>query len=664
MNKIVLTALAIFFAFNVVAQSIKKVGYSWKKPDKFVEIPAAFAKEDVVIIYNERSINNYYEIANSIETYSTQFFKRKIRILTKDGLEEYTKLKIRKAREHEVLFLDVRTIKPTGKTFGIKSEDIILQKAYDDEGDFSFDQYSIAVPNVEVGDEVEYVYAVNLNNIISYGEILLHQESPCLQSTFTYKVKQGLITDLFWSKEMIEPIKSKDEDVDAYFWKMENLPGLKDQNYSIENRELPSVTFNINKYQMRYMDRPADLGLTAWSDLYKVSKRWMYDNAKTPGLDAYFESNAKSLEGKSKLEIVQFYNAMVNDNFEILDRVDESNKLKPIKFYMEQKSIDFRNLYLFYKYMLEHYKIPFKYCYSRSKYSGELLQQVIADDQITHYFFNFNDVQDHFLFVSNDDRKYYVDERPFQLENAKIIQLVKTPNDESAVPSIDIFKVSEIPMEANKRQMSMHLTLNGVKDSVMIEGKIKYTGYITNIVREEWTEKLKDNKEKEIAKMFDWDEKDLVNIYKTEITSSEKKYPFAMDMKFNAAQKIELTQVDPTTVSLNLHNYFENHRYRSEDEARILDLYLPYKKTDEIVLFFESDKPIEIINKSEFETHTANEIGGYTMLFEQVTDKVIKITSTYQIKKTNEPKENYKFLQELNEAAKKYAESSLLIKTK
>jgi len=160
-NKILL-ALILLFSLNLSAQR----DYRWEKEyEPSPEIPAAFQQEDAVIIYTSeerqsRVINN--------APFTRNIIKRRYKILTEKGLEEYTRFSVNRGNRMSIAILDARTRKASGEIVDLDAKEIKeleynAEKDLTDKGKYLL----FSVPGVEVGDEVEIVVTYEGSTLLS-----------------------------------------------------------------------------------------------------------------------------------------------------------------------------------------------------------------------------------------------------------------------------------------------------------------------------------------------------------------------------------------------------------------------------------------------------------------------------------------------------------------
>ena len=112
-----LTALFGMFFHLSDAQNVKRLGYKWKetKPTETIE---RYKNEDAYIVRSDIDVTNSFVWTNRMEHRSFKSERRRIKFLTRKGVEEFASVVYSFPVDYELEALDARTIKSNGEIEG------------------------------------------------------------------------------------------------------------------------------------------------------------------------------------------------------------------------------------------------------------------------------------------------------------------------------------------------------------------------------------------------------------------------------------------------------------------------------------------------------------------------------------------------------------------
>ena len=665
MNKFIAVLFFLVTCQHSFSQISDRVAFKWKKPGPFCGIPDEFKNEDAVAIYNETGTVNYFDVTHRINFTTANFLKRRLRILTANGLKEYSNIVIRKRASVKISSLDARTIKKNGEVIPINPGDIKVLKNYDEDLDIYYDEYRIAIPGVEIGDEVEYIYAYTRTGLTLANDVYLHTDIPCIRSSFELTLNRGLVTDIFSINNMGTPQSTEDETTQKLRWTMTNVPSVKNQNYAIVEKELPYVHFKLNKVVMSQYKIDEPVSMSSWSGLYKELARDDYDhNSKTKGLESYFVQFKISTDTMNNFNKVKFFVDKINTDFKLLKYANDGSMLKPITYFLDKKEIDENNLRLFYKYLFYYLKIPYETCFGRSRYSGDLNTSIVSDYQITHVFYSFKDEQNqrHFLFPSSGYQVYNVDERPYSLEETLVIFLNKQNPFNNDPPAEQINKMGRLPADLNSRTITCSYSVNVDSNYTGCDVKLLYSGMPSMRYRSNWLQQMEEYKKDGLIEWLDEKENKNFSLDTVFIERKETILPYKFMVRIKSKENDVISTSGENISSLKIHIPLQHSKLRSYAYKRITDLYTPYLYNDEINLFIQFPFSVDIINTSGLTKSLSNDAGSFTMSIHKVSDTVYKITSAYKIKTGKLSKDKYQLLVDLNDLVDQLKELDVIYK--
>ena len=178
--------LILFFPVMGLGQN----DFNWEnKIPIMAEIPDTLSHEDAVVISasEHRKISTEKSYINTAIT-----LRKKIKILTKKGIQEHSFFRIKQSPDMTIEVLDARTIKPNGVILDFESSEIKSIETKSQIAGKSKDLF-FAIPGIDVGDEVEMICKYHCKNFQSNDFIYFHQSIPVLKSTFSINAPKKVI---------------------------------------------------------------------------------------------------------------------------------------------------------------------------------------------------------------------------------------------------------------------------------------------------------------------------------------------------------------------------------------------------------------------------------------------------------------------------------------
>lgn len=216
----------------------KSTEYNWENTKLTTSIPDSMLTEDAVCIYNLQ------EIRNRSGRLSYFVYKTRIKILTQQGLEQFASFAVRRPNYSIINTIDARTIKSDGSIVDFNSSDIkVLDLKYNK--NTSIKLQLLSAPGVEVGDEIEFVYIYQYDNIVENEDIFLHREIPVMSSIYKHTLDNVYAVDYRLYNKMPSPILDKKETESTYYWELKNLPGTSDNENGIMQESIPFIRYSV-----------------------------------------------------------------------------------------------------------------------------------------------------------------------------------------------------------------------------------------------------------------------------------------------------------------------------------------------------------------------------------------------------------------------------------
>ena len=178
---LILVITTFFMVTGTMAQEQQPEQYDFGNIPEYVDIPEEFQDADAVIMHQETTYSIDFDVDyfvklihynitdadtyNYLSDYSaysgllTLTLHKRVRILTKNGLDSYSFLSLIDNKYSDILTLDARTIKPDGTVLELNIDDIkqVDLVSGEDLEDKENPKKRFAIPGLEIGDEVEFI---------------------------------------------------------------------------------------------------------------------------------------------------------------------------------------------------------------------------------------------------------------------------------------------------------------------------------------------------------------------------------------------------------------------------------------------------------------------------------------------------------------------------
>ncbi len=654
--------------------------HNWTTSTALTTIPDSLKNENAVIILNERKLSN---VMKDFSISEESNYKR-IKLLTLDGITDFSTIEIPKIDGLKILELDARTIKPNGKIIDFNSKDIKEISSYIANTPFGFSTLKFSVPSIEVGDEIEIFYKTKSFSFTPYYKYFFHFNAPALKSIFVYTTTMNVKNSYSFNnqppKYQADTIKGKIN----YKWEMNNLHSLKDQDNCIIPNELPNIKISLlsvyitdtyrrgmNTY---YEDRKVFVNNYTWTDFYSYFIKSLRDdnidfeddnvyykkkkNPEPDNIDTVLNIINKNLSDTSKYD--QFLNVCkyIHDSVAVVNQLD-SNKLR-VWSYLEKKTIDKFNLYRLYLKLFNYYDIEFAVCCANKKEKGDVDIQYSFIDSYTDIFFAFKKdtyADIHYIYPSDNIQKFGLDELPIDIRgtNGIIISNYNTfpkTTIKSGNPN-DNFKARYCNLDISLDSSLLHSQYKTVTSGAL--STISRT--IQNLISKET------NYTDELKKLILQENPNAI-IDSLRIEEANYLYPHKFNLYLNLTEKDIINTIDSNTYSLSLNTLLDHDIIPYHDTKRWLDFYTDFPYKDSYTFNLNCKYPSEIINADNLSTNIENTVGSYFFKIDQITPTQYAIRSNYTIKADYIPKDNYVQIDELNKASKKIKNASIILKIK
>ncbi len=264
LKKILLISLAFIFGLNFTAQAqfrkkkaaeIKRLIWPHNDPAKKIKFDAdKYKDQSAVILYQKHYYN--YKRRNRI-VFVESYFRRRIKILDQAALDEYSKFKYEqennngsvnilgfKKKDKEITNFNVKIIKPNKKEIKI---DIKKNTVKED------DVNKIAIPNLEIGDIVDYYYFdsdyLYIRNGATFPPVYttLNSDYPIIREEVDLNMGKKFYLNFqnLNGAPDIKKVRTSDPKRIAYKIIMDNVKSRDAKSWVFPLVEYPSIKFQV-----------------------------------------------------------------------------------------------------------------------------------------------------------------------------------------------------------------------------------------------------------------------------------------------------------------------------------------------------------------------------------------------------------------------------------
>jgi uncharacterized protein DUF3857 len=691
--KITILILLFIFQNNDLLCQDKETDtqYEFGNVAVFVEIPEEFQDEDAVIVFREETIEcdfdadffsrlqnlSFYldnrDMAdyNGLSGYSgliSYKIHERFRLLTKAGVDEMSFVTMKNHKNVDVEILDARTIKPDGTVHELESEDIKeVDISSTSQLDIKVGEKRFAIPGVEIGDEIEFVYKISGHQLITVRDFYFHSTLPILESKLTLRLRAGMYPQLYYYNDAVHGNTEVDGNYAVYTWYSEKIPGYKNTSRSNKSLELPFVRLVMReiKYKIGTIESTVEVVPDNWTEVFESIENSLQNDGIRNNKVLFVKSKIKELKEEnpeaSNFQLFYLLQKYIYDSVEVRDLEEWEINYKP-GYYLYKKFIDHDKLYGLYIKALSLLGLDYNICLAVKKTEPQIDTSIVNPYYFDKYLFYIKDGENsYFLYPSNNKRRYMIDEIPVSIEGTKAVLIPKTKEDNISIVvlpqgnSTKNFVNRRCKLNFNKYssnvQVMANLSLSGAPST-------NYRGFIEANILDYKTDSIEilknvfpDNSEEEYEFKID-------TIHNSSFNSFYPfKYKFTVEGNYNQL----LTALDDSTYTLPLSGIIDHNILRYSKTTRLLDFIPYYPFTDIFSYYIEFEKPVKVLNRDAVSFSAKNGIGSYELKVEQVKDNMLLVNSKYCINSRYIDKDDYQLLIDVSKAAQNAEDATLIL---
>lgn len=659
-KKLRLPILCLYFLCSALSAQTNK---SFSTKAVYDEIPDTYSNYDAVLLFEKRSMSITPDFTSGqLKTFIRKHSK--IKIITKQGIQDYARVVVPKVEGQTLELMSVRTIKKSGVAVDLQQADIKQLDISADDNIYDKRKYMLfSVPGVEVGDEIEMMTEYYGNSLVTSDDVFLDSYLPSMYTSYKIIIAGSLKTEIKTYNGMPDPVITHPDGYSAYEWTLKNVPTYINQPYCIRSFESPFIRFAIRvlDYQSYHFPIEENSWTSYIDNIITATDAKMFSWKSVDGfLEERVGKQIYASAPENKLESLVKLHRFIADSMNVQWLAPEIND-KSLMYYVNNRRIDQRNLIFLYDKIFNYLNIDYYVGFGRDRYEGLFDDLFISSNLITHVFLSFElEGKFYFIFLKDEYTSYELGEIPTELQGTKTIMISR----KKIAERIKQAKMSEISKINNYRRVKNMIDVK--LDEGKISGNVKetFSGSVSTDKKSDFAgldkKQLKEYKERLIRRKNENIEIDTIGFDKT----TAYKFPYTCNLSYKYHLKEgNITNLDKNLYSIQLNNWIDHYAVRPNSSERTTDFHTNYLYTDDIKFYLVFDKKIELTNKESIETTVTNEYGSYTLSVKQVNENSLLITSNFDINKYKLTKEEYGMLKQLYEAYLKANTNQLVIKT-
>ncbi|UII25741.1 DUF3857 domain-containing protein [Fulvivirga maritima] len=690
------SATGSLLAVNDNAKRSEEIRESmWNGDDKnfyVTEIPDKWKDESAVII--AKSMLFSYKKSVWIQRLNSDNYTHyRIKLLDNKAIEEYSQFTFPETKssylKSSVIYAGFKLIKANGEEIIIPVSDAVLEERklnYD-----KFKTLKLAIPNVEVGDIIDYYIAEEVNFMPTYTYHIfdpvlykLQADYPIMKQKISFDVMRKCYINLktLNGTPAFKLVEDKANDKNYYTLEDENRESIDDLRWFYPYRQIPSIKFKViyaEKSAARsfpgFHGKPEELKSEISEDEVLEVCKYLYDHSEISSpLWAYMKSNKLNKEKDLDKLARKAYDVSRHTSY----RANESSLIHGDMEYFENRSS--KDLFELSKYY-SRMKIPHEILIGIPRHISDLQGLILENELI-------------FMLKVNTKNPFYISELGINrsygsinpsLQGSTVYSWKQTPSSKemkSVLVPVSLADenstISNVSIDI--RDLDEDLVKFQLKRSAKGESKAYYQDLLMDYYTYNEDEQKRYNytdgfsgKKKEIERLEQLKKKYLAD--RTENFNEALKNSMVndYDLKLEKADSLVILQTgryneNPEFVfACNVeasgalkkvgNNYimdigkFLDMQVQLTDSERIreYDIYMPYARSFEYSITLNIPKGYTVDGVEDLNTEVVNSTGGFTASAELKGDELIIHSKKYynhNFEKAEKWPEMVKFLDE------------------
>ncbi|MFB6319272.1 DUF3857 domain-containing protein [Saccharicrinis sp. FJH54] len=631
-------------------------------------------KADAYYKYSYTDIS-YIKNWNRYKKYTSN--KSKLIINSRKGVDEYSFIRLNKIARNHLEKFGIRTLKADGSIVELDSALFFKHKKSIDNTDL----ISYPIPGVEPGDTIEfnYIFWETVSASQLRGFVNLYSEIPSLTTEYTLKTSPELIVRYKTYNGFPDPMTIANDTLIYCVFKMENIPGIVENQYTCLPCELPYLYYAVDK---------KDDELKTWKDVYNTEFNFItqpilldYENS------TYYKRWKRRVIGdaqdSSKFFQFKLLIDELNRNYTI-EPTTEDEFIKSSGYFLKEKHFDPISIRRMYRQLLEDLDINYWAVFARDKRSGVLDPYYLRKGEYEHIFFGFenNDGSLSLLYPPNESFKYQIDEIPTSIYNTVAVLVkpykyeIKKKSDQfinydlkmAEVDSVitQIVKLPGFSPGSNNSKLIYYCDVDPITKTSTFKSNVSVSGGLSTDIRSFITMLYQDEDAKDFYNAYNEYEGnesafEIDTVLETDLKSTR---PFTFKFCAEGTVKNNITFINDSIISITLEDLIQHSLIESKQDSMDLNYYLDYTFTDLFLLVLNFPVKIELLGNESIEKEIHNNFGEYIFKLNIVNNNQLVLQSHYKIFRDLIPKEDYEQLKVLNKLVQDVKNMRIMITTK
>jgi hypothetical protein len=631
-----------------------------------------FKNSDAYFLYSYTDVT-YFRTWARITKQVT--FHNKIVINNKSGVDEYAFLNISKFIIEQLDTIQVKTLKSDG-TVIMLDPDLIAnrQKENDQSGLENF-----PIPGVEPGDTIEITYMITeyLKSNELGDFVSLFNNIPCLNTVFTISLSPGLFVRYKQYNDFPDPQVLVNDTLVRCVFKMEEINGLKENEYACMPCELPYFYYSVSTKEDEIRN---------WRDVYNQEFNFITQPVAIDNENKAYYARWKKKVINYENDSSKYYklNLLFNDVLEnfTIEPIKGEEVIKSSGYFLKEQRLDPVSIRRLYRQILEDLNIRYWAVFARSKRLGEIDPDYIRRGEFDHIFFAFENSKGSlsFLYPHDINYKYQINEIPTSLYNTEAVivrpfineevkakdKYVNTDLQMAKVDSVQVSLIKLPGMNANLNHLYqvINCDIDAGKKTTVFNSTLTASGGLSTDLRSFFSTLDKNQEMNDfysaLAK-FEDDNTALEIDTITDITFKNTT-PFSYKISAQGTIKNSVTFLNDSLISISLDKLIQHNKINSDEETIDMNYYLDYSYSDGSTISLHFSRDFEILSFENYNRIFENNIGEYFFQVNLNSNNTLVIQSNYRITSDRIDKDDYMQLKELNDLVQETKNIRLLLK--
>jgi len=601
---------------------------------------------------------------------------KKLVVNNSDGVDKFAFFSLDEDVAKNIYEIEVKTLKRNGNVIELDSSEVFQHKTKNKKSGI----INHPIPGVEPGDtiEIKYTYTEYPKSHQMMDFVNLYSNVPSLSSEYSIRTTPELKIRYKGYNGFPEPQVIANDTLTYCVFKMNEVKGLKQNEYTCISCELPYMYYSMSKTD----EKPR-----TWKDVYNqefnvITQPIAFDPQNAAFYNRWKKNTLGNAKDSSKYYQLKLLHRDILENIRMEDP-KETELLKSSGYFLKEKRLNPLSIRRLYRRLLEDLEIEYWAVFGRSRQSGKIDPYYIRKGEFDHVFFAYNDDEGslNLLYPHDTYSKYQINEIPTSVYSTQAV--IAQPYSQGKLKRKDKFISRDLELAEVDSVLVQMIDLPETSTKLNYVKQVYYSTVEQNSVKEVPTKyrisvsggvytDLKGfygllEEEEEVSKFYDAldqyeGDEDIIQI--DTITSSVYKDSpsFGYVMIAEGRLKDVISNLNNNMFSISLEKLLEHNQVASDEEISDLNYYLDYRYRDDIMMIFNFPENIDVLNAESYNIDFENELGGYSFELKIVDGNEVTIQSNYKITEDIIPKEKYGNLKELNEIVKSIQNKRILVK--